>query len=81
MKTAMNEHIEQLKAMKVILSKQYEGNELLEVVTGTIDGCIVNSEHFIETEKQQIIEAYIEGYCAESGKGDSQQHYETTFKN
>lgn len=61
MKTAMNEHIEQLKAMKVILSKQYEGNELLEVVTGTIDGCIFNSEHFIETEKQQIIEAITYG--------------------
>ena len=32
-------------------------------------------------EKQQIIDAYIEGYSAPENLGDSEQYYNETFKN
>jgi hypothetical protein len=34
-----------------------------------------------EMEKQQIIDAYIEGYSAPENLGDFEQYYNETFKN
>jgi hypothetical protein len=34
-----------------------------------------------EMEKQQIIDAYIEGYSAPENLGDYEQYYNETFKN
>jgi hypothetical protein len=36
-------------------------------------------EKALEMEKQQIIDAYIDGYSAESWNADSQKYYNETF--
>lgn len=78
MKTAMQEHIEHLKIMqKMVLDKNVD-KELTETINTTLSGAIENAEHFIEKEKQQIIEAY------KSGKElftfeDEKDYYKETF--
>lgn len=39
-----------------------------------------NKEWMLKKEKEQIIDAYIEGYCATHITVDSEQYYNDTFK-
>lgn len=62
MKTAMLQHIEHLKIMQNMVSEKSLDKELTETINTTLSGAIENAEHFLETEKQQIIEAYNSGW-------------------
>jgi hypothetical protein len=58
---------------------------LIETHFGSIENCTPDFRNKIEQakemEKQQIIDAYIEGYSAPENLGDSEQYYNETFKN
>jgi len=61
MKTAMQQHIEHLKIMQNMVSEKSLDKELTETINTTLSGAIENAEHFLETEKQQIIDARVDG--------------------
>lgn len=41
---------------------------------------IYKDKNHVKIEKQQIIDAYIEGYSAPENRGDSEQYYNLKFK-
>jgi hypothetical protein len=41
---------------------------------------ILDIQAALELEKQQIIDAYIEGYSSNLNAGDSEQYYNETYK-
>lgn len=61
MKTAMLKHIEHLKIIQNMVSEKSLDKDLTETINTTLSGAIENAEHFLETEKQQIIDAYESG--------------------
>ncbi len=61
MKTAMLQHIEHLKIMQNMVLEKSLDKELTKTINTTLSGAIENAEHFLETEKQQIIDAYKAG--------------------
>lgn len=48
----------------------------------TFDVCVNNDvkDEISELFRQQIIDAYIEGYSAPENRGDSEQYFNETFK-
>lgn len=38
------------------------------------------AKELLKTEKQQIIDAYLEGYSAPANRGDSESYYTSTFE-
>jgi hypothetical protein len=65
--------------------EQTAGEWLIETHFGSIENCTPDFRNKIkqakEMEKQQIIDAYIEGYSAPENLGDFEQYYNETFKN
>jgi hypothetical protein len=69
-------------AIQELFSKlEIEHPELFN--TNTQDGrkFINDYYQFFELEKQQIIDAYIDGYSTPTNLGNSEQYYNETFKN
>ena len=73
MKTAMQNHIADMKKIQEMIKSKNLDKDLEVTILESIEGCIENAESFLETEKEQILEAYkaghVDGY--ELGK-----HYE-----
>jgi hypothetical protein len=65
--------------------KQTAVEWLIETHFGSIENCTPDFRNKIkqakEMEKQQIIDAYIEGYSAPENLGDYEQYYNETFNN
>ena len=70
MKTAMQEAIKEIAELWSSPSDTPTYTQIFEVL-----------ESKLEKEKEQIINAYIEGYCATHITVDSEQYYNETFKN
>lgn len=84
MKTAMLQHIEHLKIMQKMVSEKSLDKELTETINTTLSGAIENAEHFLETEKQQIISSHMKGQWEKSARANkelSEQFYNETFNN
>lgn len=71
--------------MKTALQQIYDELERFKSLT---DGLVAITDVqrmignlYLETEKNQIIEAYIEGYSAPENRGDSERYYASTFIN
>ena len=73
MKTAMQNHIADMKKIQEMVKSKNLDKDLEETILESIEGCIENAESFLEAEKEQILEVYeagrVDGY--ELGK-----HYE-----
>ncbi len=73
----MEQHIEHLKIMQNMVSEKSLDKELTETINTTLSGAIENAEHFLETEKQQIIDAYRNG--KNNVHENSELYYTSTF--
>lgn len=80
MKTAMQQHIEHLKIMQNMVSEKSLDKELTETINTTLSGAIENAEHFIETEKQQIIDAYNSSSLETDKDIEGHHYYDIKFK-
>lgn len=61
MKTAMQNHIADMKKIQEMVKSKNLDKDLEVTILESIEGCIENAESFLETEKEQILEAYNEG--------------------
>lgn len=61
MKTAMQNHIADMKKIQEMVKSKNLDKDLEVTILESIEGCIENAESFLETEKEQIIEAYEAG--------------------
>ena len=66
MKTAMQNHIADMKKIQEMVKSKNLDKDLEVTILESIEGCIENAESFLETEKEQICEAYkaehVDGY-------------------
>lgn len=53
---------------------------LIQYINDTLDGNEKPVPYYLELEKQQLIDAYIEGYSAPENRGYSEQYYNLKFK-
>ena len=97
MKTAMQNHIADMKKIQEMVKSKNLDKDLEVTILEAIEGCVENAESFLETEKEQIKDAFNQGYRegmsdSESGvamKGkedvaiydDAKNYYSRTFKN
>lgn len=51
-----------------------------QYINDMIDDNVKPVKYYLELEKQQLIDAYIEGYSAPENRGDSEQYYNLKFK-
>ena len=72
MKTALTELLEDLDYMK--------NAEVLGIAKDAIHECIITVTSYLETEKQQIIDAYIKGYYELQEDVNAKQYYTSTFE-
>ena len=73
--TAMQEHIEWLKATIEIAEEQYP------ILVNTLKLCLNDAIQRLEMEKEQIIDAYYQGDAdSDNIHVDAQQYYNETFK-
>ena len=90
MKTAMQNHIADMKKIQEMVKSKNLDKDLEVTILESIEGCIENAESFLETEKEQIIDASVQAnlrydtranepvllrYC-----NDAEQYYQITFK-
>lgn len=74
--TAMQEHIEWLKATIEIAEEQSP------ILVNALKLCLNDATQRLAMEKEQIIDAYQKGFTRELGNRneDAEQYYEQTFK-
>lgn len=61
-KTAMQIHIKDLHKIKqLVIDKKQIDAELKEIITETIEGCIINAQSHLGKEKNQFKKGYNEG--------------------
>jgi len=70
MKTALTELLEDLNSMK--------NSEVLGIAKEAVHECIITVTSYLETEKQQIIDAYWEG--KNNGFATDDEYYTSTFE-
>jgi hypothetical protein len=75
--TAMQEMIKKLEEKRDMWKS--DGKLSDRQIRGTYVIAILIAKELLEIEKQQIIDAYIDGYSAESWNADSQKYYNETF--
>ena len=95
MKTAMQNHIADMKKIQEMVKSKNLDKDLEETILESIEGCIENAESFLEAEKEQMINFHIEvmkeGLIEEGDKKWSdkylpkisktaEQYYTKTFK-
>jgi len=81
--TAMQKHISDMYEIKEMVISKKVDKDLEETILETIDGCIENAVAYLKKEKQQIIEARINGHNASSStikQHDAENYYNETFK-
>ena len=74
MKTALTELLEDLNSMK--------NSEVLGIAKDAIHECIIATTSYLQTEKQQIIDAWIDGdarICQTKSIPNAQDYYTSTF--
>ena len=58
MKTAMQNHIADMKKIQEMVKSKNLDKDLEVTILESIEGCIENAESFLETEKEQIKNSY-----------------------
>ena len=95
MKTAMQNHIADMKKIQEMVKSKNLDKDLEVTILESIEGCIENAESFLETEKQLLKNAYLQGdeygfYSTESmsdyetesrSEHISEKYFNETFKN
>ena len=95
MKTAMQNHIADMKKIQEMVKSKNLDKDLEVTILESIEGCIENAESFLEAEKEQMINFHIEvmkeglieegdkkwsdGYLPKISK-TAEQYYTKTFK-
>ena len=95
MKTAMQNHIADMKKIQEMVKSKNLDKDLEVTILESIEGCIENAESFLEAEKEQMINFHIEvmkeGLIEEGDKKwcdeylpkiskTAEQYYTKTFK-
>ena len=83
MKTAMQNHIADMKKIQEMIKSKNLDKDLEVTILESIEGCIENAESFLETEKEQIKNSYGAGSMDASydfDNVDSKKYYLQTFK-
>jgi hypothetical protein len=60
MKTAMQNHIADMKKIQEMVKSKNLDKDLEVTILESIEGCIENAESFLEAEKEQMINFHIE---------------------
>ena len=65
MKTAMQNHIADMKKIQEIVKSKNLDKDLEVTILKSIEGCIENAKSFLETEKEQIMEVveFCDAHC------------------
>jgi hypothetical protein len=68
MNTAMQIHIRDMEKIKQMVISKKVDKDLEETIIETIEGCLENAKAYLNTEKQQIINAYLTSKMIANGK-------------
>ena len=77
MKTAMQNHIADMKKIQEMVKSKNLDKDLEVTILESIEGCIENAESFLETEKQLLKNAYLQGDEYGFYSTESRSDYET----